>query len=233
MNVEHDDGIECPKCGAYIRVTQSICPHCGLNLYPTDYNHQELIEGVDSGSLSLSLQAILIGWLAGGFVFFILHLLLRSLIAAQANQEIIISSISVLGGLISGLVTGFIINEKPACHGIFVGCLTVGTDILFDFYWHNVGEEGFINLGSAITWIMIVFCAIVGSIFAYHSPFSTKTYEFPEDEYSIYRDLLSRVQNDPNVVERLVEFERTKIPHADRIVLMKNALQRWKRDNRL
>jgi hypothetical protein len=233
MNYDHDDVIECPKCSGDIRIIHTICPHCGLNLYPNDWDHQALINEDDSRSLSLSVLAIFVGWLAGGVFTFILHFLLKNWINAFVNHQFIISSISVLGGLLSGMVTGFVIDEKPAWHGIFVGFLTVGTGILFDFYWDNASEEGFINVGSVITWVIIMFFVIGGCIIVYHHPFKAKPYEFPEDEYSIYRELLSRVQNDPSTVERLIDFERQKSPSVDQIVLLKNALQRWKRDNRL
>ena len=58
-------------------------------------------------------------------------------------------------------------------------------------------------------------------------------YQFPENEYQLYKELLTRVQNDHKIVDRLIKYEQTRAPQAGREELLKNALQRWMRDNRL
>ena len=48
----------------------------------------------------------------------------------------------------------------------------------------------------------------------------------------LFNDLLVRVGGDWAVVERLIAFERQQTPQASRSTLLRNAIQRWERDNR-
>jgi predicted nucleic acid-binding Zn-ribbon protein len=52
------------------------------------------------------------------------------------------------------------------------------------------------------------------------------------DQAFYYNDLLQKVGGDHAVVERLVEFEKKLYPKATRLQWIKNAIQRWERDNR-
>jgi len=52
------------------------------------------------------------------------------------------------------------------------------------------------------------------------------------DQAFYYNDLLQKVGGDQEVVERLIEFEQTLYPKATRIQWLKNAIQRWEKDNR-
>ena len=49
----------------------------------------------------------------------------------------------------------------------------------------------------------------------------------------LYSNLLSKVGGDHRVVERLIEFESQAKPDGNRILWIKNAIQRWERDNRI
>lgn len=51
------------------------------------------------------------------------------------------------------------------------------------------------------------------------------------DQAYIYNDLLQKVGGDHEVVERLVGFEQNLAPKSTRLQWLKNALQRWERDN--
>ena len=53
------------------------------------------------------------------------------------------------------------------------------------------------------------------------------------DQALVYDDLLGKVGGDPSVVERLVAFEQGRMPSGSRITWLKNAVQRWERDNRI
>jgi len=52
------------------------------------------------------------------------------------------------------------------------------------------------------------------------------------DQAVLYNDLLQKVGGDRAALERLIDFERGRLPHATRIIWLKNAIQRWERDNR-
>ena len=53
------------------------------------------------------------------------------------------------------------------------------------------------------------------------------------DQALAYNDLLGKVGGDPLVVERLVAFEEQQMPGGSRMTCLKNAVQRWERDNRI
>ena len=53
------------------------------------------------------------------------------------------------------------------------------------------------------------------------------------DQTVLYNDLLQKIGGDRTAVERLIDFERGRLPHATRMVWLKNAIQRWEKDNRL
>jgi hypothetical protein len=48
----------------------------------------------------------------------------------------------------------------------------------------------------------------------------------------LYENLLRKAGGDDEVVERLVEYERSLQPEATRTTLLEKAIQRWERDNR-
>jgi hypothetical protein len=51
------------------------------------------------------------------------------------------------------------------------------------------------------------------------------------NQADLYNDLLLKVGGDRPVAERLIEFEKQKLPGSNRMVWIKNAIQRWERDN--
>ena len=51
------------------------------------------------------------------------------------------------------------------------------------------------------------------------------------DQAVLYNDLLQKIGGDHAAVERLINFERGRSPHATRMVWLKNAIQRWEKDN--
>jgi len=48
---------------------------------------------------------------------------------------------------------------------------------------------------------------------------------------ALYNDLLHKVGGDREVVERLIDFERQRLPQATRVKWLQNAVQRWEKDN--
>jgi len=233
MNYDNNYSFDCPRCGEQINLEFSTCPKCGLNLYPQDDEELDLVENPDRFQIGRSVISIILGWIAGaGFVFLIFFIFL-SLIATSMQQRLVISVICITGALISGLVSGFLIEEKPARHGFLVGLLVLGSSVFFELFWKDVRETILLQFDVLITWGIMLLTSTIGTYLSFHYSFKHQLYEFPENEYSLYKDLLIRVQNDHCVVECLLEYERSKSPHSERVVLLKNALERWKRDNRL
>lgn len=58
-----------------------------------------------------------------------------------------------------------------------------------------------------------------------------KSFEDAVNQAFLFNNLLLKVGGDRAVVERLIEFERQQIPHANRTVWLQNAIERWDRDN--
>jgi hypothetical protein len=52
------------------------------------------------------------------------------------------------------------------------------------------------------------------------------------DQATLYGELLRKVGGDPEVVERLIQFERKQTPDGSRFQWIQNAIRRWDRDNR-
>ena len=55
----------------------------------------------------------------------------------------------------------------------------------------------------------------------------------PLEQALLYDDLLRKVGGDEFVVERLIALEKEESPNGTRTVWIKNAIQRWERDNRV
>ena len=51
------------------------------------------------------------------------------------------------------------------------------------------------------------------------------------DQAVLYNDLLQKTGGDHAAVERLIDFERGRLPSATRMVWLKNAIQRGEKDN--
>lgn len=65
---------------------------------------------------------------------------------------------------------------------------------------------------------------------AYRSAATTKASPFLKEDY--YRELLAKARYDKRLADRLIEYERTRFPHASWDDLCKNAVDRWERSNR-
>lgn len=48
----------------------------------------------------------------------------------------------------------------------------------------------------------------------------------------LINDLIAKVGGDRALAERLVDFERRQLPHGNRLRWLRNAIERWERDNR-
>lgn len=62
-------------------------------------------------------------------------------------------------------------------------------------------------------------------------PSSEENFEDAINQAFLFNNLLLKVGGDRAVVERLIEFERQQIPHANRTTWLQNAIERWDRDN--
>lgn len=52
------------------------------------------------------------------------------------------------------------------------------------------------------------------------------------NQAALFDNLLVKVGGDRDITERLIDFERKQNPQGNRLIWLKNAIQRWERDNR-
>ena len=57
-----------------------------------------------------------------------------------------------------------------------------------------------------------------------------RTIQRSKDE--LYRNLLAKTRQDKNLADRLIEYERKRMPRASQEELIRSAIERWERDNR-
>ena len=52
------------------------------------------------------------------------------------------------------------------------------------------------------------------------------------NQAELFNNLLLKVGGDRPTAERMIEYERSQLPRANRLVWLQNAIRRWERDNR-
>jgi hypothetical protein len=52
------------------------------------------------------------------------------------------------------------------------------------------------------------------------------------NQAELFDNLMLKVGGDRHTVERLIDFERQKLPRGNRIIWLENAIRRWEQDNR-
>jgi hypothetical protein len=181
----------------------------------------------------VSLTSIILGWISVGVLIFVLNFVLKELLLDLATRQIVISLFGIIGAILGGFVTGFASTKHSTFQGIVIGLLSIVTTLLFQMFWTNLRVVEMLRLDFIISWILIIVGGVLGINLVRLVKPDDSHYNFPEDEYLLYQDLLSRVQGDHGIIERLVAFEKGMAPNAKRAILLRNALERWERDNRL
>jgi hypothetical protein len=74
--------------------------------------------------------------------------------------------------------------------------------------------------------LLILVAIIIAGFIIYHF------YSLPSTEDELYQLLVRRCFGDKELVERLIELESKRSPHATRATLIQHALNRLTRDNR-
>jgi hypothetical protein len=67
----------------------------------------------------------------------------------------------------------------------------------------------------------------------FNKPYSAdKVFGDALDASILYNDLLQKTAGDRTAADRLIEFERARMPASTRRMLIQSAIQRWERDNK-
>jgi hypothetical protein len=234
-----ENEFECPRCGERVYYELGRCPNCGLNFYnpedePDDWRQRwsgpQRVPGI-------SLIAIAAGWAISGMVAVLAYIALNQVFRAGLKGQpgwIFIMGSTALGSFVGAYLAGRISSYRPILQGLIVGGLNLGFVILLDAYNRNLVIGNIIRWQTLVAWGLTALAGLAGGrLISWQEMRGIERLFFPEDrEEELYQDLLAKVGYDREIVERLVEYERKRDPGAPRTVLLKNAIERWERDNR-
>jgi hypothetical protein len=205
-----------------------------LDLYPDAYDDSSPSNVSRVGPVGgVPITSILLGWISAVILIFILNFILKGLLSGTPSRKIVISIIGICGAILGGFVTGFVSAKHSIFYGIVIGLFSIGTTLLFQMFWTNLVVVELLRWDYIFTWFLIIVGGILGIKLALFVKSGDSQYDFPEDEYLLYQDLLSRVQGDHGIVERLIAYEKGMAPNSSKEILLRDALDRWERDNRL
>jgi hypothetical protein len=136
------------------------------------------------------------------------------------------------GGFTGGFLAIRIAKERATLGAMLVGQVSVGlTVVILLREWGTALPFPGVPLG----WLLILAANLGGAKVA-EKMLQKVTLEslfvVPLTEENLYQDLFVKTGYDHEVAQRLIEYERQRAPQATRSELIRNAIQRWERDNR-
>lgn len=237
MNEDFDNEIECPHCGAKFYYELTRCPNCGVNIYFPD----EEEDGEFSKAFSHFIDAnrfplgILAGWAATIVLSLGLYIPIRFAFTAPQSwyvvYALVVACITV-GSFAGGFLAVRVTRKRVVISAALVGLAGVGVAIVILLReWKSALPFPGVILG----WIVIL-AASFGGAKAAEKMLQKTTLQslfvvLPTEE-NLYQDLFIKVGYDHDIARRLIEYERQRAPQATRSRLIRNAIQRWERDNR-
>jgi hypothetical protein len=237
MDSDFNSDLECPHCGATFSYELTRCPNCGVNIYfPEDEDNgefsQTLSNFVDSFRFPLGILA---GWTAAIVLSFSLYLPIRYAFTMPQSQYIVYSvvvaciSVGTFGG---GFLAVRVAKENVTLGALLVGLAGIGIALVILLReWTTILPFPSVTLG----WLVILAAGYAGAKAA-EMMLQKATVEtlfvVPQTEENLYQDLFIKAGYDHKVAMRLIDYERQLKPQATRSQLIRNAIQRWKRDNR-
>jgi DNA-directed RNA polymerase subunit RPC12/RpoP len=237
MNEDFDDEIECPHCGAKFHYELTRCPNCGVNIYfPDEEEEGEFSKAfsrfIDSSRFPLGILA---GWAATIVLSLGLYIPIRFAFTAPQSgyvvYALVVACISV-GSFAGGFFAVRVARKYVIVSALLIGLVGVGVAIMILLReWKSVLPFPSVTLG----WIVILGASFGGARIAekvlQKVTFQSLFVVLPTEE-NLYQDLFIKVGYDHDIAKRLIEYERQRAPGATRSKLIRNAIQRWERDNR-
>jgi hypothetical protein len=229
--------LECPHCGATFHYELTHCPNCGVNIYfPDDEEDGELSKAFSSFVDSFRFPlGILAGWIGAIVLSLSLYLPIRFTFTAPQSQVVIYSLVAAcisVGAFGGGFLAIRIAKEKVLLGAALVGLVGVGIAVVI-----LLSEWGMALPfpGVILGWVIILGATFAGAKVA-ENMLQKVTLEslfvvVPTEE-NLYQDLFVKTGYDHEVAKRLIDYERQRAPQATRSQLIRNAIQRWERDNR-
>jgi hypothetical protein len=239
----YSDEIECARCGERFYYELLECPNCGARVYSSFEEEEDELQGVEPGSEGveggfMEFIAILSGWFVAALIVLALFLPLRNAFSIQPEsgpEQILLVLTSALGGFTAAWLTVRLVGARWMLHGLLAGLGGLGAAI--GLYWILYGSPqvllSWMGIWFAIPLVVLVSlggAALADRMLKAVQPDSLFGRALQERE--IYQRLLAIARNDKAVVERLITYEKQKLPRASRLELMQRAVERWERDNR-
>jgi len=229
--------LECPHCGATFHYELTRCPNCGVNIYfPEDEEDGEYSRAFSSFVDSFRLPlGILAGWTAAIVLSLSLYIPIRFAFTMPQSQYVVYSIVVAcitLGTFAGSFFAVRIVKKNVILDALLVGLAGVGIAIMILLReWGNMLPFPSVTLG----WLVILAAGYAGAKVA-ERMLQKVTFEtlfvVPQTEENLYQDLFIKAGYDHDIAKRLIEYERQRAPRAARSQLIRNAIQRWERDNR-
>jgi hypothetical protein len=237
MDSDFSNELECPHCGATFSYELTRCPNCGVNIYfPEEEEDGELGQALSSFVDSFRFPlGILAGWAATIILSFSLYLPIRYAFTMPQSQFVVYAVVVfcvAIGTFTGGFAAVRVAKENVILDALLVGLVGVGNVIVILLReWKTVLPFPSVTLG----WLVILGAGYGGAMVA-ERMLQKATVEtlfvVPQTEENLYQDLFIKVGYDHDIARRLIEYERQREPQATRLQLIRNAIQRWERDNR-
>ena len=237
MTDSYGNELECPHCGATFHYELTRCPNCGVNIYfPEDEEDGEFSKAlstfVDTFRFPLGILA---GWIAAIVLSLSLYLPIRFAFTMPQSGYVVYAIVVTcigIGAFAGGFLAVRITRAKVALSSLLVGLAGIGIAIVILLReWTTIFPFPSVSLG----WLVILGTSFAGAKVAEKMlrkmAFET-LFVVPQTEENLYQELFIKVGYDHNIAKRLIEYERQRAPHAKRSQLIRDATQRWERDNR-
>lgn len=241
----YDSDIECPYCGGTFYYELTRCPHCGQQVYPLEEEEDEADGwGSDQGVYEDLAQrflpalavffGLMVSFVAGTLLFIAGRVIFGDLAAEWPGRGLLLAS-APAGAALGGFVGAGIERRAPQRAGWWVGVLSIIAAIVFAAVDRDLAAGGWVASDTLPVWFITVLAGAAGGEFWLRRQRDTVVRQlFPDwqDDVELYEALLARTGRDPDLAERLIEYERRGAPRARRRELIERALERWDRDNR-
>jgi len=228
------DGLECPKCGRSLPLDMLRCPQCGQEMYPEAVEQEETTDEPADWPHPDPLFFLLI------YLVSVMGLVFFNLVDTSSDGLPVRWKIWLISALIA-FGDGWWISRRCSLRGksgrtlALLGTVTTVTaivmGILNEMNWRNGSRPEFWDWVLFAGWIVTLLAAAVGVAVGQWRRSVSKPLK-PRSEKQLYRKLLQYCQHKPQMVERLIEYERERAPRGSRLDWLESAVQRRERNRR-
>lgn len=236
------DEIECARCSERFYYELLECPNCGARVYSGFDEEEDEMEAEEGPGghrgWFIEFGAVLSGWFIAALIVTALFLPLRNAFSLQREslpEQILLFILASLSGFIAAWIVVRSIGRRWKLHGILagMGSLFAAAGLYWILYAHFQPLLRSVAAWAAVPVVLLVSWS--GAVLAermFRTPDADSLFGSATQEKLLYQRLLAITRNDSATVERLIAYEKQRLPRASRLDLMKRAVERWERDNR-